>query len=508
MPRSHFYIACVVIAVSLACCWRTSVDEQIFHYTLRKVERTALEPVERVHLFDGALDGMLRETADYPYSAYLAPEEEAEYEEEIQGRLAGIGVFVLGSDRATPPRLWIAPFHDSPAEEGGLKFGDRIAAADGKDFAGLKLGEISERLRGDEETEVSLTIVGRESLLDDSDASVEEKEKKATREVTLVRQRLQQEIVTGDRRDSDGEWVYTLENRPDIGYVRIEQFTDATCPDFLAACEKLDGKIDAFILDLRGNPGGFLPAAITVADPFLKEGDLIVTTRRRDGSVKGEFFAADGKKYDWPVVILIDGGSASASEIVSAALSDHHRATLVGERSYGKGTVQELFPLPCGMGMLRLTDASFWRPSEKPIHRRHDAKDSDVWGVTPDVTVSTTIRQDAATRLYRDIRALSEYQERYAELDRLARIRLDELTADPQVLNELFGEEDGEDEGIGNSEETDAAETSEPPKADESAETSEKAEAAPVGGTAPYFDPVLDRALEALSSESAAANPK
>lgn len=486
MPRSNFYIALLIIAVSLACFSQTSIQEQIFRYTLQKVERLALEPIDRSALLDGALDGMLRRTADYPYSAYLAPDEEAEYEEEIQGRLAGIGVFVLGADRSKATRLWIAPFHGSPASEAGLRFGDRILAADGEDFTGLDLGEISEKLRGDEGTEVTLSVVGRESLLDTSEKSPEEKEKDATRTVTLKRRLIQQDIVTGDRRALDGQWIFTLEKNERIGYVRIDQFTDATGSDFLAALEKLDGKIDAFILDLRGNPGGFLPAAIVVADPFLADGDLIVTTRRRDGKIRGEFFASGGKKYDWPIAALIDGRSASASEIVSAALSDHKRATLIGERSYGKGTVQELFPLPCSMGMLRLTDASFWRPSAKPIHRQHDAKQTDVWGVTPDIAVPISVRQTAAALLYRDIRTLAEYSDRFSELDRLVRIRLDELAA--EGFQEDF-EKDESPEGEDHVERN-PAET-----------TPDTTPAETPDGTAPYYDPVLERAIEVLSGE-------
>ena len=490
MPRSNFYIALLIIAVSLACYSRTSIEEQIFHYTLQKVEDSALEPVERESLFDGALDGMLRQTADYPYSAYLAPDEEAEYEEEIQGRLAGIGVFILGADRSKSPRLWIAPFHDSPADEANLRFGDRIAAADGVEFAGLNLREISEKLRGDEGTEVTLSVIGRESLLETSEKSPEEKEKDATRTVTLTRRLIQQDIVTGDRRDSSGEWIFTLEKNERIGYVRIDQFTETTGNDFLAALEQLDGKIDAFILDLRGNPGGFLPAAIVVADPFLADGDLIVTTRRRDGKIKGEFFASDGKKYDWPIVVLIDGGSASASEIVSAALSDHKRATLLGERSYGKGTVQELFPLPCSMGMLRLTDASFWRPSARPIHRRHDAKETDVWGVTPDIAVPVSIRQSATALLYRDIRTLAEYGENFDTLNRLAGIRLDELAA------EGFEEEDEDGEPLDGEQETSKEPAEKSPDEVKSPNESETPD-----GSAPYFDPVLERAIGVLSEE-------
>ena len=518
MPRTNAILLLLTAALALLCCRADVLRGRVLRYALRRVERSALEPVQTDKLLSGMLDGMLRSVGDLPYSAFIPPEVEGAYEEAIQGRNVGIGIWLLGLQSKELPVLWFVPMHDSPVEDAHLRFGDRIAGVDGKGFAGMSVQQVVDLLAGADGSEVVLSVIDRQSLLDEEpappseedtsggenateeDSSKEDDSKEDSskegdsddgglsdlkarygslmREVTVRRAVIQQDIVLGDRRDEKGNWDFTLEGHPNIGYVKIDQFTDATGPDFAAALGALDGRIEALILDLRGNPGGFLPAAVMVSNMFLNQGDLIVTTRERGGKVRGEFKAEGGQKYLWPMVVLIDGGSASASEIVSAALSDHQRAALIGHRSYGKGTVQQLFKLPCGMGTIRLTEASFWRPSGEPIHRRRDAAPEDQWGVTPDTTVGVSTKGYLAAGLYRRVRSLEEYAERGSLLMRLAERRLAEDIEQQEACCEIFEDQVDED--------------------------------APMG-KAPFFDPVIDAAvehLEKLLAERPAAAPE
>lgn len=513
MPRQNIVILLVALFVCLICAARTSLEEQVLHYILGKIEREALEPVGREQLLEGAMSGMVSESADYPYSAYLGPEEEAEYEDEIQGRTAGIGIYRMQRDEPSG-ELWFTPVYDSPAAEAGLRFGDRITAVDGKTLQGLSIREIGKLLRGSEGTSVRLTVRPREEILagEDSGASEEKAEKtdaapSATREVEITRRLFQIDIIAGDRRDADGKWIFTLADHPKIGYIRVDQFTETTGTEFGEALETLTDA-ESLIIDLRGNPGGFLPAAITICDHFLPDGSEIVTTRRRDGSVKGRFCAGNGKKrLDLRLAILIDDGSASASEIVSSAMQDHRRGTIIGSRSYGKGTVQELFPLPCGMGLLRLTDASFWGPSGKPIHRHHGAKEDEAWGVKPDdgfVVPMTYLESDVAG-LYRDIRSLPNDKPDAAVTEKIIDQRLRTMKKEDYLDDSP--EEETDEEII--EETADPAAPDEKPKetpADPSVENTEesKDEKSPpkrVGG-APYFDPPLERAIQFLTEQN------
>lgn len=472
MPRQNILIALCVTLASLFCVGRVSLSERIFQYVLTKIERQALYPTDRGQLIQGALSGMTEKVDDAPYTAYLAPEEEADYEEEIQGRLAGIGI---GRMQIDDDALWFTPLLRSPAGE-KLRFGDRIVEANGKEFRGLDIDKISDLLRGPEGTTVTLSVLPRETV--GREPTPEDRQT-----VEITRRTFQQDIVAGDRRSNDGSWIFTLETRPDIGYIRIEQFTDATADEFCAALKKLDGeKMTGLILDLRRNPGGFLPAAVAVCEPFLPRGTLVVTTRERNGTVKNKLVAGDSQKRDWPLAVLIDSESASASEIVASALADHHRATLVGTRSYGKGTVQELFPLPCQMGMLRLTDASFWRPSGEPIHRRSGMSDQETWGVQPDEGFDVPLSPNAqyASILYRDLRSFPDFQKNFAEMETIIRLRLDRLA------------EEIAEEKLSKDSDTQAA---------ENISANNDSDKKIVSGSAPYYDAALDRAVEALGEE-------
>jgi carboxyl-terminal processing protease len=202
----------------------------------------------------------------------------------------------------------------------------------------------------------------------------------------LVREVINTESVLGDRRDKDGSWLFRLESDPRIAQIRITSFGDRTAAEFANVMSKLsmDG-VRAIVIDLRNNPGGPLDAAVAVCRMLLPEGKAIVETRGRGQVLLHRYLStADGKFTELPTAVLVDQNSASAAEIVAACLQDHGRAIVVGQRSYGKGTVQQLLPLESGKSLLKLTWASFWRPSGANIHRAVGVPDDAKWGVSPD----------------------------------------------------------------------------------------------------------------------------
>jgi len=209
------------------------------------------------------------------------------------------------------------------------------------------------------------------------------------RDVTLVRAEINIPSVLGDRRKQGNlrEWEFLIDKKDKIGYVRLVGFNEKSTAEIRSAINQLKKEgVRALVLDLRGNPGGLLSAAKEISNLFLSEGRIVSTKGRNQ---EEEVYEADpretllGPESDVPMAVLIDRYSASASEIVSAALQDHKRAFVVGERSYGKGSVQNIIEMERGQSALKLTTASYWRPSGKNIHRFPESKDTDEWGVKP-----------------------------------------------------------------------------------------------------------------------------
>jgi carboxyl-terminal processing protease len=272
----------------------------------------------------------------------------------------------------------------TPAFEKGLEQGDKILKINDESTEKLTLKDAVNRLRGKIGEPVRMTILHPGA--------------KDPVEVTITRAKIKINAVLGDRRRDDDTWDYVLESDPEFGYIRITQFGEKTFAEFQAALEQCREKhVKGLILDLRGNPGGLLEAAKDVCDQFVKQG-VIVRTKDRDQKIIEEYQATGSAPYpDLPLVVLIDGDSASASEIVAACLEDHDRAVIAGQRSYGKGTVQTPIELEGGKSIMRLTIAGFWRPNDQNIHRRDDAKETDVWGVSP--TKGYEVKLDDERRL-------------------------------------------------------------------------------------------------------------
>ena len=391
MPTRNIYFFIATVCIALFISSKTSLKEQILTQVANQLENNCLTPPSRDSLLQGALKGMADAVGDEPYTAYIPPSQQEDYMREIQGQYAGVGLGEFIRDERNGG-FYFVPLYNSPALKAGLKFGDRIVAVDDNDITTSSLVDVMGLLRGKEGTSVRIKVVPRSSNPDflspnassEDDAQTNDgADEIETREITVVRDIVRQDPITGDRLDSNGRWVFTLAERPEIGYIRVESFIDDTGHKTREALAQLEKNgVTKIILDFRGNPGGFLPDAVEICNEFLSHGSPIVETRNRKG-VKERYIADKYPRKRFQVAVLIDENSASASEIVSAALQDAGVAVVVGVRSYGKGTVQNIFELPYNFGVLRMTTSSFWRPSGAPIHRLKDSTPEDEWGVVP-----------------------------------------------------------------------------------------------------------------------------
>jgi carboxyl-terminal processing protease len=403
MPRRNLVVLLVAALISLACYARASRNRyaDTFSQALTIVTRDYVDEVEPRLLFEGAMDGMMNQLD--MYSGYTPPQEYMQFKEQIDGEFPGIGVMVE-VDEKTNQLSVLVPTPSSPAAKAGLRPGDIIEAVDGFATADVPITDVVKRIKGPAGTTVKLTI--------------RRKEKPDPFDVVVPRAKIAIESVMGDVRRADGTWIFHLLDHPRLGYIRITSFAERTADDFrqaLDAC-KPGEDIDGLILDLRGNEGGLLKAAVDLCDMLLDKG-LIVSTRGRQGVEKSAYYAEPGMELpaDFPLIVLIDRYAASASEIFAAALQDHQRAVIVGERTWGKGTVQNIEELEGGKSALRITIATYWRPSGKDIHKRRNAKDTDDWGVRPDPDMDVILAKElwekwARTRRQRDVTPLADLE--------------------------------------------------------------------------------------------------
>ncbi|EMB14330.1 S41 family peptidase [Rhodopirellula europaea] len=386
LPRNLTLLLSVLV-ISFACyaIYLRTRSAMMVSEAIEMIDRYYVEPVDRRELLTSAMAGMTS-TLDQ-HSEYIPPVSYQAFQDTIQQEFAGIGIYVDQPVEGEPVRV-ITPLVGSPALRAGLMPGDAILEVDGEYVGDMDIRSVSERLRGPIATTVQLLVERGDEKL----------------EVKVQRDTIQLESVIGDYRNEGNEWVYRLKQHPDIVYVRMTSFGDKTVSELRSVLSRLMPKSDVsgFVLDLRGNGGGLLTAAVDVCDMFLSSG-RIVSTKTRGGVVEDEVSATAGTLVppDMPVAILIDEHSASASEIVAAALQDHGRATIVGTRSYGKGTVQNILPLEYGRSALRLTVAKYYRPSDQNIHRGVDDTEEDVWGVSPDPGMDAKIAEEDLRQLAR-----------------------------------------------------------------------------------------------------------
>lgn len=370
MPRRNLALLMIVTLVSLLCYHRVQRNDagRVLVGAMETIERRALEEVDRQALFEGAVEGMIERLHDV-HSAYISPRALQGFNETLDQEFGGVGMEV-GLDRKTNQLMVMSPLVGTPAYRAGIRAGDKILRIDGQSTQGMSLRDAVRLMRGRPGQPVTLSILHEG---DDEPTEVE-----------IVRAKIQVDTVLGDTRRPDGSWSFTLEEDPRIGYVRVTSFTEHTSKELRRTLDELLSKnVQGLILDLRDDPGGLLETAVEVADMFLSSGVIVTTRDRRERIVDERRATAKGTYPPLPMAVLVNGATASASEIVAAALQDHGRAVIVGERTYGKGTVQEIINLEGGRGALKLTTRSYWRPSGKNIHRSADAPDDADWGVSP-----------------------------------------------------------------------------------------------------------------------------
>lgn len=350
-----------------------------------QVERNYVKQLGRRELIEAAIEGVVDKLD--PYSAYINPKQVARFQTTVESEFGGIGI-QLAPD---PRQLTIfSPLVGTPAYQAGLMAGDRIVEIEGESTEGMKQEEAIGRLKGEPGTQVKLAVV--------------HPGKKEKVEVTLTRKIIHVETVLGDRRKKDDTWDFMLKPKERIGYVRVTAFSRGTAGELRKVLEQLRGEgMRGLILDLRFNPGGLLRSAIEVSDMFVSDG-RIVSTKGRNVPERAWDAQKEGTFEGFPMVVLVNRYSASASEIVSACLQDHKRAAIMGERTWGKGSVQNVIELEGGKSLLKLTTAAYRRPSGKKIHRFHDAKDQDEWGVVPDEGFELKLDDEELEGLFLDRR--------------------------------------------------------------------------------------------------------
>ena len=348
-PHSGHLVAAARAAASTADIYS---QLNLFGEVFERVRADYVEKPEDSKLIEGAIDGMV--TSLDPHSRYMNDKAWREMQETTSGEFGGLGIEVTMEDGLVKV---VSPIDDTPAAKAGIMSGDLIAQIDGEAVQGLSLEQAVNKMKGAVDTKTKLTIIrkGKDAPFDVS----------ITREIIRVRP------------------VRYHTNGGDIGYIRITSFNEQTADGLRKAIAEIlkeipPEKLAGYVVDLRNNPGGLLDQAVSVSSTFMARGE-VVSTRGRNPEETQRFTAHGGDLIKGkPLVVLINGGSASASEIVAGALHDHKRATLIGTRSFGKGSVQTIIPLGAGNGALALTTARYFTPSGHSIQAR---------GITPDVEI-------------------------------------------------------------------------------------------------------------------------
>jgi carboxyl-terminal processing protease len=366
---------------------------KVFTEALSVVRKNYVEDVKPVDLIYGAIKGMLSSLD--PHSGFMTPEMYKEMQVDTKGEFGGIGIQIGIKDGMLTV---IAPLEDTPAYKAGIKAGDKIIKINSEFTKDMGIHDAVSKMRGAPSTSVKLTIL-REGW-------------KETKEFTIVREIIKIKSVKSK----------VLEDN--IGYVKINQFQEQTASDLSDAMNKLtDEKISALILDLRNNPGGLLNSAVDVASQFLPQGKLVVFIKDRKGERQEYRSGKNELNFTKPMIVLVNQGSASASEIVAGALKDWNRAVLVGTQTFGKGSVQSVVPLSDGSAM-RLTTARYYTPKEISIQTT---------GITPDIIVKPEVKEGEKGRpairekdLERHLKNGTDLGEKPEEPDEIIPVEVDE----------------------------------------------------------------------------------
>lgn len=380
MQWRRFWLAVLLLVFSTGIITRTaqaaSEDEyyelmKVFVDTFEQIDRNYVTQVDRRELVEAAMRGMLLKLD--PYSSYIDTQELRSFNEHVEQEFGGIGIQVT-IDPRTRQLMVMTPLPGTPAYKAGVLAGDRILEIDDK---------LTSEFQEGREMESAITLMrGKPGAAVKIKLQHEGSESPET--VQITRATIKTPTVLGDHYDSHGEWSFMLNEQEKIGYIRLTSFGRNSAEEVHDALMKLQKEgMKALILDMRFNPGGLLTAATAIADFFISNG-VIVSTKGRNTEEQFVQAKKAGTFSGFPMAVLVNRYSASASEIVSACLQDYKRAIIVGERTWGKGSVQNVVELEGGKSALKLTTASYHRPSGKNIHKFPKATEKDEWGVVPD----------------------------------------------------------------------------------------------------------------------------
>lgn len=471
MPPRNLLIIALSVVVSLACYSAASKNKysNLFAEVIRVIDKQSLQEVPAETLFAGAIEGMMENLDEH--STYISGETFKFFDEEIKQEFGGIGMFVE-KDPRTENLVVLAPMPGTPAFEAGLKPGDQILAIDGVSTDDKPRPEAAKLLRGPIGESVELSLSRGDQ----------------TFSKTLKRAIIPVASAHGDYRTAQGGWKYQLKDRPGIGYVRLIQFGEKSGEELRAALKQIkanEAEINGLIIDLRNNTGGLLDVATDICDMFLPEDLLIVSTKGRGKVVLQEFSSTSQLELNpnVPICVLVNRNSASASEILAGCLQDHGRAVVIGEQTWGKGTVQNVIPIRRGESALKLTTASYWRPSGRSIDRHDEiSKKTNVWGVQPSEGFEIEVEEEEVfenmrQRNLRDLRGLLTEEE-------------------SEMIKQLRGYQPPSDEvdGSDGSEGGQADDPVERPATDKATQAQGKnTDAQPMS---PHVDKALERAIE------------
>ena len=372
-PKQRRFGKVVLLVVVLALIGNVVAFEYIRPYAILHDLGPLAEAREHIHtryvgevddqeLIDAALRGMADALGDNN-TEYFSAEQLAAFDEDFRGEFTGIGAEIdIHEDRL---RI-VAPLDNSPAWNSGVMPGDIVLEIDGNDTLGIDIFEAMRQLKGEAGTQVTIKVRHRTGEIQD---------------ITITRDKVKVTSVRGYRRNPGNGYDYTIDPERKIMYVRLRKFGESAQKEMEQTLADLKSQgMSALILDLRDNPGGLLEGAVGISDMFLTDGKTIVSTKGKGTASESIFSTSDTLLPDLPLVVLINEGSASASEIVAGAMLDNDRALLVGSRTFGKGSVQQILELDGGNSAIKLTTAYWYLPSGKLIHRKPDA---DRWGVDP-----------------------------------------------------------------------------------------------------------------------------
>ena len=395
--------------------------------TFEQIDRNYVNEVDRKELMRAAIEGMV--TKLDPYSSYIPPTDLADFTQGIEQEFGGIGIQVQ-IDSESRRLTVMTPLPGTPAYKAGVRSGDVVMEINGESTEGFTIEDAVKRLKGPAGDEVSIGVL--------------HKGEEKVETVKLVREVIQVATVLGDRYGEGDAWDFMIDDANKIAYVRLTHFGRRTAEELRETLDKLRGEgLKGLVLDMRFNPGGLLSQAVEVCDLFLESGTIVSTKGRnvpeRSYDARKDGVAAEG---DFPIAVLVNRYSASASEIVGACLQDHHRAAVVGERTWGKGSVQNVIDLGGGSSALKLTTASYLRPSGQKIHRFPKDTEKDEWGVHPDPSLEIKFSDDELRNYLLDRRnrdVIGASQERMFE-DR-------QLQAALKLLREKIAKPAGDKDG-------------------------------------------------------------